>query len=478
MPAIFLSIFLFTLLVVMSALSQTVADDYSYFAWIRRLPTPFHYAYEHYITHNGRLSQAVTVAGLFHIFGERLTKVAPLLLATGLSLSLAWLIGLLFRFKRNQKIISLTAGALLSSIIIFAVPSTFDSFLWLTSSTVHTASVIVLIANICLSITLARQEKIHPIAIMASLVFMIFSQSFSEPAAAVAIGSACLWLGYEIFTKNRRNIILAAQITTALIVGFLIILLSPGTRSRQTNMNSGVDLHNMFIKSLQHYSVIFNNLDLWMLGLVVFTAIFIGLNLKTRFSLKDKMPLLAVTGIFFTACTYGSFVVSNYAAGRHEMALRTFSLPTAGWVISLTLTLVLLVNYTVTRFKSQSELFLSLCAILILVMSLAGVTKSATTQIKSLAIRESFVNSRNLDVLQQLQEDQSDKEIDIKATPVLVKSQAVDIENPDINQTDWLISSVKSYYGIPKKYTLKIEATPEQYCLTDITKTKPEFVCK
>lgn len=476
-----LSIFMLTSLIIMASMARIVADDYNYFSAINQGSSPLDYINYHYFSHNGRLSQATFMAFVYSWLGELSIKIVPIFLLLSLVASVSYLINLIFTFKNLQKIKSLVSGTLISSIILFSMPSLFDSFLWLTSSTVYLTSIIGLVVNISLAIKIKRSKSKLSWKFMGpALIFMFFSQSFSEPTAAVAIGLAGLWLVYELVSKNKEKIIASLQVFLALTLGFLLLFLSPGTRNREGAIGHTIDLHRILISSIKHYITMFNNIELWMVALIALAALFIALNLKGQTNIKKSLPPLVISLIIFTSFTYGTFVVNNYAGTYYPS--RNFTLPTVGFVLGLGLFLVtafkLIIDYGRKNYLIQPGL--TLIVIVFFALSAPEIIRFSSAQIKALSIRDSLMTVRNYDVREQLELEKTrqTKTIEIKASPViLANSNAEDVKEPSKEQIDWLIAGIKAYYGIPQDYEFIVTETYDTYCIENINYIKHDYVC-
>lgn len=477
--SILVSGFFLSSLVIMALLNQMVADDYSYFYSISNSATPFHYIFEHYMTHNGRLSQASFVAISYGIFGSHIVKLVPVFIIFAMTASLSWLVYLVFKFKNNQAINSIVSGSLMTLTSLLALPSLFDSLFWVTSSTVYMLSIIALVTNVCLVIVMRNKPKINKILLGIILFGMALSQSFSEPTSAVAIGLTVVWVGYEVIKKNKNNIKLSLQVLLSLIIGFLVVFLSPGSRLRQSSLDSRFNIAESIVKSFGYIPSMIEQINPWVIGFILFTSLFIAVNTKRQ--KRSRIPLVIASVLILLSFTIGTFFVSNSASNCCE--LRTLSLPTVGIVVSLTTLSVILIKLTLSsRLPLRKYLIAALvcCILMVFASSLFSATKLIVDQIRNQSIRETLVMVQKQDIKDQLSSDEAQKTetIYIKAAPIITQSQAVDINGPGSYQTDWLISSYRSYYGIPKNYKIIYIETPDSYCSNNTLYTKYEYICR
>lgn len=472
-PGLIIASALTTILFMLSILAQMVADDYAYFQNIRTSVSPIQYVVEHYTTHNGRLSQASLVTASYVAFGETSVKIMPFLFFTGIALAFAWLIRLTIPLKGNKALTSLLLGTLLSSVAILSTPSLHDSYIWFTSSSVYLGSMIGILITSCLAITLRKMKTIKLRILLPSLLFMALSQSFSEPTSALALSLGGLWILLELIQKNWKHLKTAILVFASLLVGFLVLFLSPGTAARRGDMNSSIDLQWMFVGSLGHYQELLLYLSPWIIGLVVFVGLVAAINTRQTVAQKRFLAystIIAVT--IFIMSTYITFVVNNFAGTAY--AYRNFTLPIFGLVTSLALISFVLFRLIMLKYGSIRP-YLILASITIAPLLLMGTVMQSTSEIKALAARESLIIERESDLSRQLGTEHGN--ITVQAAPVLTISDAVDVENPDEEQTDWLIQSVRGWYGIPRHVTIDIEETDESYCLSPSLKTKEDFAC-
>lgn len=470
-PLLIASVSFATIFLIMSFLARMVADDYAYFQSMRTAPSYLDFLFNHYATHNGRFSQAAFITTTYALFHETAVKVLPFVLFAALSSSLGWLIYLTAPIEKNKGKIAFILGTFISATALFTMPSLFDSYLWLTSSTVYLGSIICLLINTSLVIHMTRMKRYRPLIILPIFVFMFFSQSFNEPASALAIALTSLWLVIELIRKNKKRIKLSASVLAVLIAGFLVIVLSPGTAARRADMHSVIDLSWMVFGSFEHYLTLASYITPWVIGLTIVAGFVLARSVRIKPEKKTYILSTLLALLILLSSTYITFFVNNYASGGY--ALRNFSLPVFGFTIAMTMLFATgfhaLLHYT----KLRSSLVIAV-VVIGAVSSLCAVMYS-TNYIKTLAIRGSALTERQLSIAKQLQSNP--KTIIVQAAPVLTVSDAVDVENPDKEQTNWLIGSVRDWYNIPVGSTMIIEKTDVSYCVLSLPRTKPEFVC-
>ncbi|WP_370647824.1 DUF6056 family protein [Leucobacter aridicollis] len=469
-----LSVGFATVFMLLSLSATFVADDYSYLASIRNTGNALQYIGEHYSGHNGRISQNTLVTVGFLLFGERVLQVFPFLFFVSLSVALAWVLALLLPLARRIVTLSVALGSVLTAVAFLALPSLFDSYLWLTSSTVYLGGLVAFLVSLGLTITLARRERRGPLVLGGYALVLAAGQAFSEPVALLAIAAAGLWLVWEFIRRDWSRLRLSLLACIALIGGFLVVFLSPGTMARRAAVDNEVGLRAVLFGPFEHYETLTAQLTWWILLLVLVAGVITAMNLSEpssvrRFALRG----LALAAAIFCGSTYGVFAVS--AVASPIVPLRNFTVPGFGVVISAYI--VAVVAATVLRSATRGAR-LSVVAVAGSVVAVCVAAPfafaTANVQLQGLALRESMLAERaaQLDSVSV-----ATASISVLAAPVLVVSQAVEVENPPRKQTDWLLNSFRAWHGVDQGTRVVPVHTPPGYCLPDFVIVKPEFVC-
>lgn len=108
-------------------------------------------------------------------------------------------------------------------------------------------------------------------------------------------------------------------------------------------------------------------------------------------------------------------------------------------------------------------------------ISTACAIQYLSLQINALSVRKSAHIAREISIENQLRSNP--KIIRINAVPVISISQAVDVENSDHKQTDWLIKSIYLWYGINRSITYTTIDTDNEYCTKTSRFIKYAFHC-
>lgn len=474
--AVIIAVLLTTPLLLMSRLANPVADDYAYFTNLEAAGSPLEHIATHYMTHNGRLAQNVVVTMSFVVFGKAAIQVIPALLLLGLAAAFGYLVYLLLPTGSRSVPLSAAIGATVTALGLFAMPSIFDTYLWFTSSTVYICSIIALVVNSCLAIKMARADSLPAWLLTLILCSMLLSQSFSEPAALLAVAAAGAWAVWEFVRKRWRVLLRASLSFVALVLGFLMVFFSPGTIARRAELDNPVSLRHVFLGALEHYPTLFERIDGWVVALVLFAALVIAMNIGPLASpIAFHANAFAIASLIFGGSTYLVFAASNF--GSTYFPYRNFTLPTFGLIVAITVAAASLFKAVIDSVPLSGLGRLALPAALTLgAIALPGALSAAALQMKALGVRDSAVAVREIEVSKQLQSGAST--IFLRAAPVLVVSEAVEVENPSVGQIPWLIEGVRAWYGIPAAREILVEGTGSTYCLREAVGVRSEFVCQ
>lgn len=475
LPTAIVAIALSTTLVLMAFAANPIADDYAYYVNLQAAASPLDYVVDHYLTHNGRLSQNILVTVSFLLFGKLAIQIVPVMLFLSLAGSLAWVFSLILPMETRRGALNITLGLFAAALGLFAVPSTVDSYLWLTSSTVYLGSLIGLATNVALAIMLARSPRPSLWALIPALFFMLLSQSFSEPTALFAITAAGLWGAWELVRRRWRRCVLAALSFVALVAGFLVVFLSPGTIARRAEIDNPFSIRRIVIGSLDYYPTLFAGVKPWLFGLILLGALVVAINIGPLTSaVRFHATTLSFAVLIFLGTTYFVFAVSNF--GSTYFPYRNFTLPAFGLVISIGF-------LATSAFKALLEApglgaigrLATPIAIVLAVVALPSGLLAGGLQLQALALRDSAAAARAAEIAAQLVDGTSP--LVVQAVPVLVVSEAVEVENPSVGQIPWLIDGFRGWYGIPADRELVVRATPVGYCLPPQQGIRTEFAC-
>lgn len=457
------SLLLIVPLVFMALLARPIADDYTYFA-NDHISSPIKFAVDSYSSQTGRYGQAAFVSGLFRVFGEDSVKYGALIQLFVLLLVGTACIYLLMRSRRGKKAYAIIGLGLLGSLVaLTATPSLFDSYLWLTSSTVYLASLIGLVATLCFALILYKKRR-PPVWLYALFViFVIVGQSFSEPTSVLLIASAFIAIFVTKYAyRNSRATLLSLLAFLASITGLLIVYLSPGSRNRQHVSGSGFNFHNMFISSIHDLTHMLYLFTSWRLLLIIILSIGIA-SILPKMTKKNYIYTLSLSLLGVTLSPYILFVITRYSMAGY-IPLRSYTVPAAFTVISLALFVGTLLSLTAKRFANLNNLSSAYIGLLFLLLPFSIITiyPLYAHLLQAEAQRASLYDVRAYDIRQQL--NSKITPISVAPAPILITdTEAIDFyyNGPQIT---WFENGFKKYYGIPQDSKLSYLSQPYAYC--------------
>lgn len=448
-----------TFLMLYALLASPVADDWTYYNYFTNGFSDYMVAS---MNHTGRVLQWVLVFVAYKLFGLAIgVKVIPVFLYIVFVASFFWFLRLIKLFRVGWQI-DLVLATLVVNLYLFLVPSVYDTYLWLTSSSVYLSSLAMLFITLCLVILMLR-SAVPWWAKILFFVFIALGQTFSEPTALFIIGLGVLSVIISVVRKKKEHYKVLITSLASAIIGFAIVYFSPGSISRRRDGGS-FDWTYTFIDSLGGYKLLFWDWKLWViLGLVLFLTVVVFANTKKqRTDQLSKFYLLLSLGSLLLS-TYPVFVLNNYT--QNYMPLRVLSLPTLGVVVSV----VFLSLYVSSRWHdvlSDKKFFLDASLLTAILIASPFVLYRASTSISSLSTRDSISTYRDISVAEQVQA--SKEVINIPKAPVTMRSDASDFFYGD-GQWDrygrnWVLNSYLEYKGIDIHGTSSFEVKLFDLC--------------
>lgn len=455
-------LFVTTLLIVMALINKPIADDFAYFSH-PLIKNPFKFTYDFYFTQTGRLAQAFFVSVLYRIFGSGAVTAGPIIELFSLFITLTWLYYLLLnKIKKQRLLYSFALGLTSAIVMLLASPSLFDSFLWLTSSSVYVTSLIGLIFNLCLFIICYRQEKNKFLQLGLFFISIVICQSFSEPTSAIIIFSLGALLFYKIIKRNYKKIKLYLLSFIASISGFLLVYLSPGSQHRQQISGSGFNFKNMFIKPIYDFQSIIDTLFSWRLIYILILAIIIALLMPkiTKTIVAKRVPIAIVCGV---VPVYLLFVITNYSMGNY-IPLRAYTVPIAILGVSISYCMAIFFAVLAQKISNNKpdKIYLILTLLLIIFGISVGINSLIAT-IQAESLRNSLYTMRETSIMRQISNNKPT--LNIYPAPIILNnSEAIDFYF-DKEQIFWFEVSFKNYYNIPADKKIVFNSQPDGYCL-------------
>ena len=129
---------------VMALFNQPIADDYAFFSQ-KHPGNPFVTMAYSYLHWTGRLSPNFLVSIFYHFWGSKTPAIMAMFLLVSLVVVSVWFIKVFFKQVKTRDLPrsqALALGLLMTSLIMLSAYSIYDSYLWLTSSTIYITSII------------------------------------------------------------------------------------------------------------------------------------------------------------------------------------------------------------------------------------------------------------------------------------------------------------------------------------------------
>lgn len=460
-------------LVLMAVFNQLIADDVAYFAFIDDSGFVGFLDW-HYFGHTGRLLQSWLVAGGYGLFGDLSVKVMPLVALAAFCGSIYLLLTRAKLWKVSGKSLNIGVAITIGAVALLLMPSTYDSYLWWTSSSIYLMSIAFLVFDFYVADKLVR-DKLTNAKQAVLLVLVALGQTLSEITSAILIGMMALVLVYFIYKRHAHAVKQLAKVCAALVVGLVVTYFSPGSadrRAREEGASMGFDLINMFVLSIRHFFELLATFSVWEFGLlIVLGAIFGGL--ARALSKAEVIRALLGVAVALFVGVYGSFVANNYI--WLDMSWRTFTLPSFLWTVSLLVIFALIFNrlYQYPRLAKV----LPVLTVLLLLPVLAGMVARGNANVSFMAVRDAAYRERVESIRQNLRlaEAAGQKTVDVHALPILLISNATDLIYGVDQQVDWYEDALKRRNNIPSETRINVLNSPADYCYTGNCDKEPSF---
>ena len=469
-------------LLIMALFNKPIADDFAFFSEAQS-DNPIATATRFYLDENGRAGHGFFTATLYGLFGERAVVVGAIVLLIGLALSLIWLartilVKILGDKTPWSKAIAL--GLWSTAVVILSSRSLYDSYLWLTSSTVYITGIIGSVIIAILAINLFLSKRLRWWHLVGFGVVIIINSYFNEITDVYLVGTfifALIVYGLvkkfnicELKTKNRKNISVLVVGLIVLTVAFLMLYLSPGSNERRSLMNSSFDIYAMFIQPLSQM-VDFKYLLSPQIALSVGVLALLVTGILPKTSAKQVAFSMIAGLVYLLAIVYVFCVINGYAQDGY-IALRSYIIPASvvGVVGSIMISIV------VSKLIGGNTMVLNIL-ITLLIMAIIPVTYMYYKPIiQAVATRHDAFVTRANSIRRQVSRDNG--VVEVEALPVLL----VDTEAQDLGfngiQEDWVTKAFKRYYDMSESTKLVYLPQDNHYCTNDATETPYYFGAK
>jgi hypothetical protein len=319
-----------------SMLARPIADDYQYFAAIRRLDA---LAFLRHFLHtgSGRYSQGLLVWIAYRRLGgvASVQWMPVVLLGSLAATTIAAARAFVPAFRALPRSTALAVGSAASVLAVTAAPSVVDSYLWLTSSTVYVPAIVVPMSA-CLALRAAmRRHPGGPRALFAALavLLVVIGQGFYEASSLLAVAAAVIFAAVLAVRRDRAGLPIGVLVAAAAIAGFAVMYAAPAERIRAHATGGG----NVLVASL---GAVYGQLQLWQSAraaawlLACALGLALAVLLARRSSPGALLVLLAAGGVLLVAvpalCAFVSFYSLNWAPWRtYTLASASFCWGTA-----------------------------------------------------------------------------------------------------------------------------------------------------
>lgn len=196
-----------------------------------------------YQKQNGRLGNAAVLGAVFTSY-DVASRLLPGVVLVGLVLTFfgVWRALLRYALAVVEPVASVCAGALAAGLVVALLlgkPHRYQTLYHAPTVVSHTMPLMIAGAIVLAVILLNRSGKIWPAAVVALLGGAVLG-TFNEAFTAVCLVSVVAGLAlYWLFPRRAVHWIIVGAGGIGLLLGFVSVLLSPGSRNRQQLIHSG-----------------------------------------------------------------------------------------------------------------------------------------------------------------------------------------------------------------------------------------------
>lgn len=453
---------------VMAIFNQPIADDYVFFS-LDHPGNPFATVAESYLNWSGRLSPTFLISVFYHFWGSKTPAIMAIFLLVSLVIVSVWFIKVFFKqvkaraLPRSQV---LALGLLMTSLIMLSAYSIYDSYLWLTSSTIYITSIICAIAVITLTTRLFTKPAItwlDWLVYIASLMFTAFCCEITTIYLVGSFGFSLIVYGmikrFKLFklkktTKHNIRVLVVGMVITAGCL--LIIYFSPGSIKRRQTSHSIFDWQKVFIEPLFQIAKL-GYLVTWERVLLVIGS---GVTLATVLpGLRSRQTISVVASIviYLLAISYVFYLIMGYSLGGY-IPLRAYIIPAGIILIGVAVILAVLLR----KCSANITYLLDITMILALIGAVATSYRVYKPIIRAVVLRHDAYITREIDLRQQT--NRTSSAIRVAPLPILLQdSEAQDIAFNNI-QAKWVTKAFKQYYHLSNDVMLVSLPQDEHYC--------------
>lgn len=287
---VIVTLIIFLSMLVLNFLTPLLADDYSYSFGLDGRINSFldiiNYQVNHYLTWGGR-SIAHSIAQIFLLFPKEVFNVANAFIYTLLVYLIFMIVN---RFKKASPLLMIVIHLL----IWFIEPVFGQTCLWLIGSCNYLWTMVIMLSFIY--VYLSKEKKEGSIALI--FLMFLFGIVAGWTNENTSFGTITIILSLLIYKKYNKEKIYKWNISglIGLIVGFLIMILSPGNFVRN---NEFQDNTFIIIKLIKRALFATEGIIEYLLPALIILIILISIMLYKKKKINVK-PLIFLIGAFFS----------------------------------------------------------------------------------------------------------------------------------------------------------------------------------
>lgn len=453
---------------VMAIFNQPIADDYVFFS-MDRPGNPFTTVTESYLNWSGRLSPTFLISIFYHFWGSKTPAIMAIFLLVSLTVVSIRFIRVFFRRVKTRDLPrsqALALGLLMTSLIMLSAYSIYDSYLWLTSSTIYITSIICAIVVITLTTRLFTKPAITWLDWLVYVVSLMFTAFCCEITTIYLVGSFGFSLivyglikRFKLFKlkKTTKHNIRVLVVGMVIVAGcLLIIYFSPGSIKRRQREHSFFSWQKVFIEPLFQMAKL-GYLVTWERVLLVIGSGSALATVLPKLRPRQAISVVASIVIYLLAISYVFYLIMGYSLGGNT-PLRSYIIPAGIILIGITVILAVLLR----ECSANITYLLDIAMILALTGAVTTSYRVYKPIIRAVVLRHDAYITREIDLRQQA--NRTSSAIRVVPLPILLQdSEAQDIAFNNI-QAKWVTEAFKQYYHLSNDVMLVNLPQDEHYC--------------
>lgn len=452
---------------VMTLLAKPIADDYKYFSFARDHGL-FGGIYHQLMVENGRYTSSAIVSAGWLSLGE---AAVPVLCLTFLVMLWAALVvaakGLLPLQEQGQWLAAAAMGTTALAALLGTTPSTFDSFLWLTSAVNYIPSMALcfLIALGVKRVLVSTKKRTRAAtsaltALISALVF--FTMGLSEIPAALAVASFAGLVVIELIWKPWRRLPALLSLLVSAAAGLATLYFAPSSvikreRTMGDPLGTGLAALPDAVSDFTRSSGIFSLIWFAVLAAVLVAA--------TRAPASRRTSWLSLVGGLGAALVVTPFVIFEIGAAQDHVPWRTYVYPVAifGWGLAVA---ALAATWLLRGVRLQALTrtgLLTGAAVGMVALAVVQIS-SATDMLRALSLRGQLAAVRDHEV--SIAVSSGAAVVQLRSAPMLAGTGSATDFSFDPDRHSFMLNGYRMYMSIPEDAEIEyLTDQPVGYCL-------------